>query len=132
VSRRRVLFPLAVLADAVDLNSHVAKTSDIKDFVITEESGIAKGIRRIIAVTGEEARQASQLASATEARFESIIKLDIKEKDKGLKVFESVRPFLSRYLLALQADESAPTGPRTPRHLGRAQGSAQGEAQGRA
>ena len=68
----------------------MAKTGDIKDFVITEESGIAKGIRRIIAVTGEEARQASHLANETEARFESIIKLDTKEKEKALKVFEAV------------------------------------------
>ncbi|KAH7097232.1 tRNA synthetases class II (A)-domain-containing protein [Auriculariales sp. MPI-PUGE-AT-0066] len=29
--------------------THVAQTSDIRDFIITEESGIAKGIRRIIA-----------------------------------------------------------------------------------
>ncbi|CAL1705403.1 unnamed protein product [Somion occarium] len=37
--------------------THVAKTGEIKDFVITEESGIAKGIRRIIAVTGNEAKE---------------------------------------------------------------------------
>ena len=39
------------------LQRHVAKTGDIKHFVILEESGIAKGIRRIVAVTGEEAQQ---------------------------------------------------------------------------
>jgi hypothetical protein len=37
--------------------SHVSKTGDIKHFTILEESGIAKGIRRIVAVTGEEAQQ---------------------------------------------------------------------------
>ncbi|EXX57273.1 alanine--tRNA ligase [Rhizophagus irregularis DAOM 197198w] len=37
--------------------THVAKTGDIKHFTILEESGIAKGIRRIVAVTGEEAQQ---------------------------------------------------------------------------
>lgn len=71
--------------------SHVAKTGDIKQFVIIEEAGIAKGIRRVIAITGEEARQASLLAESTEARFESIVKLDPKEKDKAIKIFETVR-----------------------------------------
>lgn len=37
--------------------SHVAKTGDISRFLIMEESSIAKGIRRIVGVTGEEALQ---------------------------------------------------------------------------
>ncbi|KAL2210473.1 alanyl-tRNA synthetase [Sarocladium strictum] len=37
--------------------THVEKTGLIKDFVIVEESGIAKGIRRIIAYTGEAAHK---------------------------------------------------------------------------
>ena len=36
---------------------HVVKTTDIKQLVIIEENGIAKGIRRIVAVTGEDALQ---------------------------------------------------------------------------
>lgn len=35
--------------------THVDKTGEIKKLVILEESGIAKGIRRIIAVTGQDA-----------------------------------------------------------------------------
>jgi len=35
--------------------THVKNTTEIKDLVILEESGIAKGIRRIIAVTGQTA-----------------------------------------------------------------------------
>ncbi|KAK2810762.1 Alanine--tRNA ligase, partial [Arthroderma sp. PD_2] len=42
--------------------THVQKTGDIKDLVILEESGIAKGIRRIIAVTGEEAHEVQRIA----------------------------------------------------------------------
>ena len=42
--------------------THVAKTGDIKDLVIIEESGIAKGIRRIVAVTGTEAHQVQKVA----------------------------------------------------------------------
>ncbi|KAF2270724.1 alanyl-tRNA synthetase-like protein [Lojkania enalia] len=35
--------------------THVKQTGEIKELVILEESGIAKGIRRIVAVTGQEA-----------------------------------------------------------------------------
>ncbi|KAG4306146.1 hypothetical protein PORY_000134 [Pneumocystis oryctolagi] len=35
--------------------THVARTSDIKNFVIVEEGSISKGIRRIVALTGYEA-----------------------------------------------------------------------------
>ena len=41
--------------------THVAKTGDIKDLVIIEESGIAKGIRRIVAVTGHDAHAVQKL-----------------------------------------------------------------------
>ena len=42
--------------------THVAKTADIKELIIIEESGIAKGIRRIIAVTGEDAYNVQRIA----------------------------------------------------------------------
>ena len=42
--------------------THVAKTADIKELIIIEESGIAKGIRRIIAVTGEDAYTVQRIA----------------------------------------------------------------------
>ncbi|KAI4288211.1 MAG: hypothetical protein L6R35_002524 [Caloplaca aegaea] len=42
--------------------THVAKTGDIKELVVLEESGIAKGIRRVIAVTGEDAHAAQRAA----------------------------------------------------------------------
>ena len=43
--------------------THVNKTGDIKDLIVIEESGIAKGIRRIIAVTGEDAAKVQRLAN---------------------------------------------------------------------
>lgn len=76
------------------MNSHVVKTGDIKELVITEEAGIAKGIRRIIAITGDDAREASQRANETEAEFQSIKKLSLKEKEKALKLYEPVSYFL--------------------------------------
>ena len=37
--------------------THVTNTSEIKDLVVLEENGIAKGIRRIVAVTGSAAQE---------------------------------------------------------------------------
>ncbi|KAK7057327.1 alanine--tRNA ligase [Favolaschia claudopus] len=65
--------------------THVAKTGDIKDFVIIEESGIAKGIRRITAVTGHEAHDVTRLAQALKAKLDQLELLSGQEKDSGLK-----------------------------------------------
>jgi len=66
--------------------THVAKTSDIKDFVIVEESGIAKGIRRIIAVTGNEAHEVQRIASEFEHELDNVGKLEFSPlKEKKLK-----------------------------------------------
>jgi alanyl-tRNA synthetase len=43
--------------------THVLKTGEIKELVIIEESGISKGIRRITAVTGQEAKRVQELAA---------------------------------------------------------------------
>ncbi len=43
--------------------THVDRTGEIKELVIVEESGIAKGIRRIIAVTGQEAYNVQRVAT---------------------------------------------------------------------
>ena len=42
--------------------THVDKTGEIKELIILEESGIAKGIRRIIAVTGQAAHDVQRVA----------------------------------------------------------------------
>jgi len=69
----------------------VAKTGDIKDLIITEEGGIAKGIRRIIAITGEDAHAASREANALDARLDQIDRSSGSEKEAGLKAFSVVR-----------------------------------------
>jgi alanyl-tRNA synthetase len=53
--------------------THVEQTGLIKDFIIVEESGIAKGIRRIVAFTGDAARRAQREA---EMFSEKITQLD--------------------------------------------------------
>ncbi|KZT56563.1 hypothetical protein CALCODRAFT_524254 [Calocera cornea HHB12733] len=67
--------------------THVAKTGDIKSLIITEESGIAKGIRRIIAVTGEDAKEVTRLGDSFEARLLQIERSSGKEKDTALKAY---------------------------------------------
>jgi alanyl-tRNA synthetase len=70
--------------------SHVTRTGDIKDFVITEESGIAKGIRRITAVTGHEAEEVTRIANSLQARLDQVEAMSGKEKEAGLKAFSVV------------------------------------------
>ncbi|CAG8545966.1 2316_t:CDS:10 [Diversispora eburnea] len=65
--------------------THVAKTGDIKLLCILEESGIAKGIRRIVAVTGEEAQQALRREEEFQIKFDNLLKLQGNELDASLK-----------------------------------------------
>ncbi len=52
--------------------THVQKTGDIKELVVLEESGIAKGIRRIIAVTSEDAYAAQRAAALFAERLDAL------------------------------------------------------------
>ncbi|RDX57348.1 hypothetical protein OH76DRAFT_1395138 [Lentinus brumalis] len=67
--------------------THVAKTGEIKDFIVTEESGIAKGIRRIVAVTGHEAAEARRLGDSLTAQLNRIETMADAEKDAALKAY---------------------------------------------
>ncbi|OAL37479.1 alanine-tRNA ligase [Fonsecaea nubica] len=55
--------------------THVRSTGDIKDLVILEESGIAKGIRRIIAVTGEDAHEVQRVADDFSVKLDKLEKM---------------------------------------------------------
>ncbi|KAF2013404.1 alanyl-tRNA synthetase-like protein [Aaosphaeria arxii CBS 175.79] len=55
--------------------THVKQTGEIKELIILEESGIAKGIRRIVAVTGQEAYDVQRLASEFEQQLTRLEKL---------------------------------------------------------
>lgn len=63
--------------------THVQKTGDIKDLIILEESGIAKGIRRIIAVTGEDAHAVQRTAQAFDERLSALEKMDLGPKKEA-------------------------------------------------
>lgn len=66
--------------------THVQKTGDIKDLIILEENGIAKGIRRIIAVTGEDAHEVQWLAQEFEKRLDRLDAMPLgPEKEREAK-----------------------------------------------
>ncbi|KAL9110029.1 MAG: hypothetical protein Q9227_005368 [Pyrenula ochraceoflavens] len=64
--------------------THVQKTGDIKDLIILEEIGIAKGIRRITAVTGSDAHEVQRVAEEFADRLNKLEKTPLspaKEQD---------------------------------------------------
>ena len=62
----------------------MARTGCITSFAITQEQGIAKGIRRIIAVTSEEANAAHALADQYAERISAALALEGKRQDDTL------------------------------------------------
>ncbi|CAR22366.1 alanine--tRNA ligase [Lachancea thermotolerans CBS 6340] len=66
--------------------THVSKTGDIKEFVIIEESGIAKGTRRIVAVSGSEAYEVQRIANKFDSDLIAAEKMPFSPlKEKKLK-----------------------------------------------
>ncbi|KAI5467286.1 tRNA synthetases class II (A)-domain-containing protein [Mariannaea sp. PMI_226] len=66
--------------------THVEETGLIKDLIIVEESGIAKGIRRIIAYTGAEAHRVQREANEFSTKLDALDKLPFgAEKEAQLK-----------------------------------------------
>ncbi|CAK7219696.1 Alanine--tRNA ligase [Sporothrix curviconia] len=68
--------------------THVEQTGQIKDLIIVEESGIAKGIRRIVAYTGDAAHQAQRTAAQYGERLDVLEKLPFgPEKEAEIKTY---------------------------------------------
>lgn len=67
--------------------THLDRTGEIKDLVILDEAGIAKGIRRIVAVTGQDAANVRKAASLfEEEKLQRLEKLPFSaEKEKLIK-----------------------------------------------
>ena len=70
--------------------THVRNTADIKDLVVIEESGIAKGIRRIIAVTGEDAHTVQRVANEFSDRLQKLegmpVSQTLEQEVKSIKL----------------------------------------------
>ncbi|OAA62028.1 alanyl-tRNA synthetase [Niveomyces insectorum RCEF 264] len=66
--------------------THVEQTGQIKDLVIVEESGIAKGIRRVVAYTGDAAHAVQRAAADFGERLDSLEKQPFSpEKEAAVK-----------------------------------------------
>ncbi|XP_032529668.2 alanine--tRNA ligase, cytoplasmic [Danaus plexippus] len=70
--------------------SHLHQTGHIGDYVIVSEEGIAKGIRRIVALTGPEAIKALNKMSSLENEVNAIANL-IKEQGENVNQKEVVK-----------------------------------------
>jgi alanyl-tRNA synthetase len=64
--------------------THVAKTGDIKDLVILTEESIAKGIRRVFAITGSDAEEACRLANDFDIKLVKVEKMPFSTEKLNL------------------------------------------------
>ena len=55
--------------------THLSNTSQAEDFVIAEESGIAKGIRRIVGLTRLSAQIARRTAAGLQTRIDAMAQM---------------------------------------------------------
>ncbi|KAI9090443.1 tRNA synthetases class II (A)-domain-containing protein [Phlyctochytrium arcticum] len=84
--------------------THVKQTGDIKRLVILEESSISKGIRRVVAVTGEDAFEVQRVADEFAKKIDSLKRLegaDLEEslKSAGKELDETVLPAIRKHQL---------------------------------
>ncbi|KAK1084530.1 Alanine--tRNA ligase [Friedmanniomyces endolithicus] len=63
--------------------THVKNTTEIKDLVILEENGIAKGIRRIVAVTGAAAHRVQREAEEWDGRVALLERMEYSGVKEG-------------------------------------------------
>jgi alanyl-tRNA synthetase len=75
------------VTSAVLISRHVATTDVIKDLVITEEGSVAKGIRRVVAVTGHDAYEVQRKGKEFDAKLDNIKSLQGKDKEAAMKPF---------------------------------------------
>jgi len=78
--------------------THVYQTGDIIRFTILEESSISKGIRRIIAVTGEEAYLFHRVADELQKKISSMEKLSGNNLSSAIKNLAKVFIFILKRL----------------------------------
>ena len=76
--------------------THVQETSVIKELIIIEESGIAKGIRRIVAVTGEDAYTVQRIAKEFGERISRVERMPHShDKEQEIKLTQTDLNLLS-------------------------------------
>lgn len=77
--------------------THLSNTKEAEDFVIIEESGIAKGIRRISGLTRNAATEARKTAQSILTRLEILEKLEggVELKNASKIIAREVSQFLA-------------------------------------
>ena len=83
--------------------THVSNTSVIQHFYVTQEEGIAKGTRRITAVTGKEATKAKKESERLRQRIREIS--DLPAKEQGREIVEASRDLESTQIPMLDKIE---------------------------
>eukprot|EP00899_Mesostigma_viride_P001732 jgi/Mesvir1/1155/Mv17662-RA.1 len=68
--------------------THLVNTGDAGDFVLVSEEGIAKGIRRVIALTSGAAKEALALGAALQARADAATALSDAELEKEVNALK--------------------------------------------
>jgi alanyl-tRNA synthetase len=96
--------------------THVGRTGDIGFFKITSEGGIASGIRRIEAVTGEGALEAVKATDGTLKRVAASLRASPAELEVKVAQLLEQQKKLEREMAALRSKlaTAAPTLPRRP------------------
>ena len=79
--------------------THVARTSELQKLVIVEECGIAKGVRRIVAITGVEALEAQRVTKQFEQEFLARLKQLPYMAEKGV-LFKEAQTALSKLVIS--------------------------------
>ncbi len=90
--------------------THVARAGDIGLFKIVSESGIAAGVRRIEAVTGDNALRWVEDQQVRLARLASVLKTDVGNLEARLSQMLEHEKSLEKELNKLKADMAAQAG----------------------
>lgn len=99
--------------------THVDRTGDIAAFVITGESGVSAGVRRIEAATGAEALSFLRSRAQLAVDLADELKVPLKDLSRKVSAIADERRQLDRQLaeakraLALAGEGGAPAGPET-------------------
>ncbi len=83
--------------------THVERTGDIQELVVTEEEAVARGVRRIVAVTGMGAMVASQLGETLVAQAEATLAGVGKSDSETATALASIQHELSTSVIPLRA-----------------------------
>ncbi|KNC82477.1 alanyl-tRNA synthetase [Sphaeroforma arctica JP610] len=62
--------------------THVENTADLQSFVLVAEEAVQKGVRRVVALTGNEAKEATAMAQYLKTAVDDAKKLKVEESSK--------------------------------------------------